>query len=290
MTSENILVLKEALPYVKKFMGKTFVIKYGGSILDNKEAQEIFIEDVAFLRQVGINVVIVHGGGPHISKLLGKLGIETKFVNGLRVTDEKVIEVVEMVLSGHINKSITATLCKNGINAVGISGRDNNLIEAEKKYLEDGDEKIDIGYVGKVVSVNAKLLNDLIDNEYVPVISPVGCDKEGNAYNINADYTASAISSALNAEKLILLTDVPGIYMDINDPNSLISSITIDEIKKYINDGIIKGGMIPKMECCIEAIENGTKSVHIIDGKNEHSLLLEIFTNRGIGTMIEGGK
>ncbi|QZY54981.1 acetylglutamate kinase [Crassaminicella profunda] len=290
MDYQKIATLIEALPYIKKFSGKTFVIKYGGSIMKNIEAKKAFIEDVVLLKLVGINVVIVHGGGPNISKWLSKLNIDTNFVKGLRVTDEKTMEVVEMVLSGQINKGITSELCSHGINAVGISGKDNHLIEATKKYLYEENEKIDIGYVGDVVSVNDQLLNDLLKTRYLPVISPIGCDKEGNGYNINADYVAAAVASVLNAEKLILLTDIEGLYKDINDPSTFISSIRIEKIKEYMEEGAILGGMIPKMQCCIQAIEKGTKNIHLIDGRQEHSLLLEIFTDKGMGTMIKGGE
>ncbi|MCT4606587.1 MAG: acetylglutamate kinase [Marinisporobacter sp.] len=290
MDYEKVAVLIEALPYIKKFSGKTFVIKYGGSIMKNIEVKKAFIEDVVLLKLVGINIVIVHGGGPNISNWLSKLEIKTNFIKGLRVTDEKIMEVVEMVLSGKINKSIVGELCSHGINAVGISGRDNHLIEATKKYLYEGNEKIDIGYVGEVVSVNEQLLNDLLNTGYIPVISPIGCDQEGNSYNINADYVASAVASVLKGEKLILLTDVEGLYKDIDDSSTFISSIHVEKIKEYIKTGVILGGMIPKMQCCIEAIENGTKNIHLIDGREEHSLLLEIFTDKGMGTMIKGGE
>ncbi len=283
----NILI--EALPYIRKFRGKTFVIKYGGSIIKNKESQKSLIEDMALLMLVGIRLVIVHGGGPSISEMLNRLDIQTEFVRGLRVTDKNIMEVVEMVLSGQVNKDITSELCKHGIKAIGISGRDGQLIKAQKKYLIDNDKEIDIGYVGKVESVNKDLLKELIDKEYLPIVSPVGCDDKGNSYNINADYVASAISSALEVEKLILISDVKGLYKDVNDESSLISKVCIDEINNYIEKDIISGGMLPKMECCINAITNGTKNVHLISGKNEHNLLLEIFTDKGIGTMVEGG-
>ncbi|MDF2548275.1 MAG: acetylglutamate kinase [Anaerosolibacter sp.] len=288
MNEEKAAILVEALPYIKKFRGKTFVIKYGGSIMRNEEAKKAFIEDVVLLKLVGIHLIIIHGGGPNISSMLDQLGLESRFVDGLRVTDQKAVEVVEMVLSGSVNKEIAADLCRHGITALGISGRDGNLIQAQKKYLYKGNEKIDIGYVGEVKDVNKKLLLDLLEKEQLPVISPVGCDEEGHIYNINADYVASAIGSVLEAEKLILLTDIEGIYKDINDPESFISSATISEVRGYIETGVIKGGMIPKAECCIEAIEKGAKNVHLIDGRKEHSLLLEIFTNAGIGTMIRG--
>ncbi|AOT70396.1 acetylglutamate kinase [Geosporobacter ferrireducens] len=288
MNGETVKILIEALPYIKKFREKTFVIKYGGSIMKNEKAKKAFIEDVVLMKLVGIDIIIVHGGGPCISSMLDQLNIESRFVHGLRVTDEKAIEVVEMVLSGQINKEIAAALCKHGVSAIGISGRDGHLIEAEKKYIYDGEEKLDIGYVGEVVNINKKLLADLLEKEQLPVISPVGCDIEGKVYNINADYVASAVSTVLEAEKLILLTDIEGIYKDINDPESFISEISIEEMGEYIQTGILKGGMIPKAQCCIDALEQGTKNVHLIDGRKEHSLLLEIFTKEGIGTMIKG--
>lgn len=288
MNEEKVKILIEALPYIKKFRGKTFVIKYGGSIMKNESAKKAFIEDVVLMKLVGIHLIIVHGGGPSISALMEKLEVKSEFVHGLRVTDEKTMEIVEMVLSGQINKEIAAALCQHQVSAIGISGRDGNLIQAEKKYLYEGDEKIDIGYVGQVVNVNKKLLKDLLEKEQLPVISPVGCDVEGKPYNINADYVASAVSSVLEAEKLILLTDIEGIYKDISDPTSFISEITIEEMKAYIDNGILSGGMIPKAQCCIDALEGGTKNVHLIDGRKEHSLILEIFTNGGIGTMVKG--
>ncbi|MDK2918871.1 MAG: acetylglutamate kinase [Candidatus Petromonas sp.] len=289
MGDPKIQILMEALPYIKKFSGKTFVIKYGGSIMKNEEAKKAFIEDIVLMKLVGIKIVIVHGGGPNISELLEKLNIETKFVSGLRVTDEQTMEVVEMVLSGKVNKNLTRELCSHGIKAMGISGIDGNLIEAKPKDMYKEGIKIDLGCVGEVANVNTKLLIELLENEYLPVISPVGSDINGGVYNINADYVASAISSALEAEKLIFLTDIKGIYRDINDPSSFVSKLSIKEAQKYIDEGIIQGGMIPKTECSIKAIQSGTKNVHLIDGRMNHSLLLEIFTDDGIGTMIKGG-
>lgn len=288
MPIEKVAILIEALPYIKKFRGKTFVIKYGGSTMKNEAAKKAFIEDVVLLKLVGINIVIIHGGGPDISELLDELGIEAEFINGLRVTDEKTMEIVEMVLSGKVNKDIAGELSKHGIQALGLSGKDGNLIVARKKYLYQEGEKIDIGHVGEVVSVNEKLLCDILEKGYLPVISPVGCDQEGKSYNINGDYVASSVSAVLKAEKLILLSDVKGLYKDIQDPASFISVIDVQTVKRYIQSGIIQGGMIPKMECCIEAIQKGTKNVHLIDGRNPHSLLLEIFTDKGIGTMVKG--
>lgn len=285
---KKVEVLIEALPYIKEFSGKTFIIKYGGSIINNEKAKLSFIEDVVLLKLVGINIVIVHGGGPNISNMLNKLNISTEFINGLRVTDEHTMEIVEMVLSGKINKEIVGELCKHGISSIGISGRDSSLIVAKKTHTYNGEEKIDLGHVGEVDELNIQVLNDLIEKGYVPVVSPVGADYSGNIYNINADYVASAISSKLKAEKLILLSDVEGLYKDMNDPDSFISEVTAVEVQEYMYEGIISGGMIPKMQCCIQAINEGTKDVHVIDGRKEHSLLLEVFTNSGSGTMIRG--
>ncbi|WZL73250.1 acetylglutamate kinase [Clostridiaceae bacterium 35-E11] len=274
---------------LKQFVGKTFVIKYGGSIMKNVEAKNAFIEDVVRLRKVGIHIIIVHGGGPYISELLNKLKIQTQFVKGLRVTDEKTMEVVEMVLSGKVNKEITGQLCRMGADAIGISGIDRSFIEAKKKYIYEEDKKIDIGCVGNVERIHVTLLKDLLDKNYIPVISPVGCDQEGGVYNINADYVAAAVSTAIKAEKLILLTDVAGIYRDINDPSSFVSKIDVEEIKDYIQCEKIVGGMIPKMECCMHAVENGVNNVHLIDGRKSHSLLLNMLEDEGLGTII-GGK
>lgn len=285
---EKVNVLIEALPYIKKFYGKTFVIKYGGSIMDHSQAKKAFIEDVVLLKLVGINVIIVHGGGPNISKMLRKLDISSEFINGLRVTDEETMEVVEMVLSGKVNKEIAGELCEHGINALGISGRDSNLIRAKKIFTSNKEGQVDLGCVGDVEEINKELLVDLLERGYVPVISPVAADYAGNIYNINADYAAAEISSALDAEKLILLSDVKGLYKDINDLDSFISEVSSVEIQKYLYEGVITGGMIPKMQCCIKAIQEGTKDVHVIDGRKDHSLILEIFTNEGSGTMIKG--
>lgn len=289
MTSEDNALSIDLIPIISKYRNKTFVIKYGGSILENTEAQKAFLNDAALLKNQGINIVIVHGGGPEINKWLKRTNIESKFINGLRVTDEATMEIVEMVLSGNVNKRISSSLSKLGINAVGISGRDCNLINAKKKFTYEGSEKIDIGYVGEVSSINKDLLLSLINNNMLPVISPIGGDAEGNTYNINADYAAAAISSALNAEKLIIMTDIEGVYRDINDKSSLINSLTLDDIKQYIDDGIIKGGMIPKLTCCADAILNGTKNVHLIDGRKLHSLLLDTFTKSGTQIIKQGG-
>lgn len=289
MNQQKVAILIEALPYIKKFAGKTFVIKYGGSIMNNEKSKKAFIEDVVLMNLVGIRSVIVHGGGPNISQMLDRLQIQSEFIDGLRVTTKEAIEVVEMVLSGHVNKGISSDLCKHGISAIGLSGRDSNLIRAKKKYLYKDGAPIDLGYVGEVTNVNSTFILELLEKNRVPVISPIGSDLAGNIYNINADYVAAAVSAAIKAEKLILLTDVEGIYEDIDDPSSLISLITLNEVDDYIEQEIISGGMIPKIQCCVQAIESGTQGVHLIDGRREHSLLLEIFTHSGIGTMIKGG-
>ncbi len=280
-------ILIEALPYIKHFSGKTFVIKYGGSVMEDDELKKKFIEDVALLKLVGINIVIVHGGGRRINAMLDKVNLKVKFEQGQRVTDENVVEIVEMVLSGQINKDLAACLSAHGINAVGLSGKDSNLLKAEKKFAESGDgSRHDIGFVGQIREVNKALLRDLIDTGYVPIISPVAGGYEGETFNVNADYAAGAVSGALKAEKFILLSDIKGLYTDIDDEDSFVPQISTDEIKRYISQGIISGGMIPKMQCCIDAIEKGANEVAIIDGRVAHSLLIEIFTNAGSGTMV----
>lgn len=287
---QKIRMLIEVLPYIKEFAGKTFVIKFGGSIMKNEEAKKAFIKDIVLMKLIGINLVIVHGGGPNISEKLKSFGKESQFINGLRVTDRETMDIVEMVLAGQVNKEITFEINKQGIKAIGVSGKDGNFIKAKKKFIYDDNEKIDIGFVGEVQEVNIMFLEDLIEKGYIPVIAPTGFDEKGNSYNINADYVASAISFAIKAEKLILLTDIEGLYKDIDDKTTFIPQLSRDEAKELISQGIINGGMLPKLECCISAIENGTKSVHMVDGRKEHSLLLEIFTDNGIGTMIKGGE
>lgn len=280
--------LIESLPYIMEFRDKTFVIKFGGSIMINEKAKEAFIQDIVLMEHLGINIVIVHGGGPHISKRLSELNIESKFIDGLRVTTKEVMREVEMILSGMINKEITMGINNAGTDAIGISGKDGNFIKAKKKLHIKDNEECDLGFVGEVENINNEFLDKLIGGGYLPVVAPIGFDQEGNSYNINADYVASAISSSINAEKLILLTDVDGLYLDFNDKDSLLTSLTLTESEKLINEKIISGGMIPKLQCSIDAIKNGTKNVHMINGSLEHSLLLEVFTNEGVGTMIKG--
>lgn len=275
--------LVEALPYIQRFYGKTVVIKYGGSALINDNIKQTVIQDIALMKLVGMHPVVVHGGGPDINAFLKQMNIESKFINGLRVTDEKTMEIVEMVLSGKLNKHIVTEIETQGVKAVGISGKDGGIIKA-KKIEKDG---IDYGCVGDIVSVDPTLVQSLISNEFIPVIAPIGKDENGTTYNINADYAAVAIAGALQAEKLVFLTDVEGVMRDINDPNSIMSFISSKKIQKLIEDGIISGGMIPKVECCMEGIRQGVNNVHILDGRVEHCLILEIFTPEGIDTMIE---
>jgi len=274
-------VLVEALPYIKEFNGKIVVIKYGGSAMVDDVIKETVIEDIVLMKLVGFKPVIVHGGGKEISNMLADLGIASEFCNGLRVTTKDTVDVVEMVLSGKVNKDIVQLIQNHDINAVGISGKDGKTLKVVKTYADGKD----IGFVGEVSHVNTKLILSLLENEFIPVIAPIGTDDLGQTYNINADFAASAIAGALNAEKLIFLTDVEGVLKDRNDPLTLISKINVDQVPGYMDEGIISGGMIPKVMCCVEGIEKGVKNVHILDGRVEHSLLLEIFTKSGVGTM-----
>lgn len=283
----NILI--EALPYIRNFYGKTFVIKYGGSAQNDEQLKESFAKDVVLLNFIGIKIVIVHGGGPKISETMKRMGKEPTFIQGQRVTDKETMDIVEMVLGGLINKEIVSLINKQGGKAVGLSGKDGGLINAKKKILKRkmpnliDEETIDIGLVGEVVSVNPEILTCLEGSSFIPVISPIGVGKEGESYNINADYVAAGIASALKAEKLILLTDVHGIQ---DTEGNIISTLTRQEAAGLISKGVIKGGMLPKVQACINAIEGGVKKNHIIDGRIPHCLLLEIFTNEGIGTEI----
>lgn len=274
-------VLVEALPYIKEFNGKIVVIKYGGSAMVDEKIKEMVIEDIVLMKLVGFKPVIVHGGGKEISKTLNHMGIDSEFYNGLRVTSKETVEVVEMVLSGKVNKDIVQLIQNHDLSAVGISGKDGKTLKVNKKNVEGKD----IGYVGEVKEVDTTLIHSLIDNDFIPVIAPVGTDDKGETYNINADYAASAIAGALSAEKLIFLTDVEGVLKDVNDSESLISAVDVDEVDGYIESDVISGGMIPKVMCCVEGIKKGVKNVHILDGRVEHSLLLEIFTKSGVGTM-----
>lgn len=276
-------ILTEALPYIKKFSGITVVIKYGGAALVNEEIKSTIIKDIALMKFVGFKPVVVHGGGKDINKALERVGIEPQFKDGLRVTDEETMEVVQEVLVGKVNKSLVTELCLQGINAVGVCGKDSGFMKV-KKATPNG---LDLGLVGKVTEVDTTLINTLLDNDFVPVISTVGVDEEGNSYNVNADYAAVAVAGALNAEKLVFITDVAGVMRDVNDPNSVISTTNTAEINELIADGTIAGGMIPKVQCCLAGVNAGVKNVHILDGRIAHCLILEIFTNKGIGTLIE---
>ena len=276
-------ILTEALPYIKKFSGITVVIKYGGAALVNEEIKSTIIKDIALMKFVGFKPVVVHGGGKDINKALERVGIEPQFKDGLRVTDEETMEVVQEVLVGKVNKSLVTELCLQGINAVGVCGKDSGFMKV-KKATPNG---LDLGLVGEVTEVDTTLINTLLDNDFVPVISTVGVDEEGNSYNVNADYAAVAVAGALNAEKLVFITDVAGVMRDVNDPNSVISNTNTAEINELIADGTIAGGMIPKVQCCLAGVNAGVKNVHILDGRIAHCLILEIFTNKGIGTLIE---
>ncbi len=276
-------VLVQALPYIKEYNGKIVVIKYGGNAMINEELKEQVMEDIVLLSLVGVKVVLVHGGGPEISEMMEKLGKKAQFVDGLRVTDKETVDIVQMVLAGKINKTLVSLLQKKGGKAMGISGMDGNLIEAEMK-----NEKL--GYVGNIVSVNIQPVLDLLDNGYIPVISTVGCDKDGNAYNINGDTAAAFIAGALKAERLFMMTDIAGILRDRYDPRTLIPAVTVEEARELFESGVVSGGMIPKVECCIEAIEKGVKNVIIMDGRVHHSILMEILTDEGAGTMVMGDK
>lgn len=274
-------VLIEALPYIQKFNRKIIVVKYGGSAMSNEELQKNVIKDVTLLKLVGFKPIIVHGGGKEISRWVGKVGKEARFVNGLRVTDEETMEIAEMVLN-KVNKSLVTMVEELGVKAVGISGKDGGLLQVEKKY-SNGE---DIGFVGEITKVDPQILFDLLDNDYLPIIAPIGLDDSCQTYNINADDAACAIAKAVNAEKLAFLTDIEGLYKDINDKSSFISRLSATEADALISGGYIGGGMLPKLNNCTAAIRNGVKRVHILDGRIPHCLLLEIFTNQGIGTAI----
>ena len=278
---ENAEVLVEALPYIQKYNRKIVVVKYGGSAMTNVELQKKVIEDVVLLKLVGFKPVIVHGGGKEISRWVDKVGKTPEFVNGLRVTDAETMEIAEMVLN-KVNKSLVAMVQELGVKAVGISGKDGGLLNVTKKY-SDGK---DIGFVGDIQKVNAKVIYDLLENDFLPIIAPIGLDDEFNTYNINADDAACEIAKALGAEKLAFLTDIEGLYKDINDKSSFISRICVTDAKALINSGIIGGGMLPKLTNCTSAVESGVNRVYILDGRIPHCLLLEFFTKNGIGTAI----
>lgn len=275
----NILV--NALPYIQEYNGKIVVIKYGGNAMINETLKNSVVHDIVLLRLIGVKVVLVHGGGPEITDMLARVGKETQFIDGLRVTDKETIEITQMVLAGKINKNLVNLIECCGGKSIGLSGIDGHMIQAEVK-----DEKL--GYVGKITDINPQPILDVLEKDYIPVVSTVGCDDKGNVYNINADTAAAKIAGALKAESLISLTDISGILMDKDDPDTLIPHITVEGTKKLIADGVISDGMIPKVECCTNAIKDGVKKVFIIDGRIPHSILIETLTDEGIGTMFEG--
>jgi len=280
---EKAKILIEALPYIQVLSGKTVVIKYGGSAMNDEKIKNTILQDLTLLKYVGVNPILVHGGGNEINNMLGRLDIEPKFHDGLRVTDKDTMEVVEMVLSGKINKQIVSDLNDLGAKAIGISGKDASLIQAKKKTTKDG---FDLGYVGQIAKINVQVLNELTENGYIPVIAPIGVSEDGESYNINADTVAGEIAAALHAEKLMFLTDIDGIHMDPNDPETLISIISVDQIYRLMEQRVIKGGMIPKVMGCIKGIEQGVSRTHIVNGTSPHPIILEIFTDKGIGTMV----
>ena len=274
-------VLTQAIPYIQHYNGEIIVIKYGGNAMSSETLTEQVMEDIILLQLIGIKVVLVHGGGPEISDLMAKLGKKTEFVNGLRVTDKETVDIAQMVLAGKINKSLVNYLGMKGGKAMGLSGMDGHLIEAKVK-----DEKL--GYVGEITNINIDAVTDLLEKGYIPVISTLGCDKQGNTYNINGDTAAARIAGALGAKRLIMMTDIAGILKDKDDPSTLIPHITINEARKLFSDGVISGCMIPKVVCCFDAIGHGVKKVIIMDGRVPHSILMELLTDEGAGTMVMG--
>ena len=274
-------VLTQALPYIKRYNGKIVVIKYGGNAMINEQLKQQVMEDIALLWLIGVKVVLVHGGGPEISETMKKLGKEAVFVDGLRVTDKETVDIVQMVLAGKVNKSLVTLLQMKGGHAVGLSGMDGGILEAKIK-----DERL--GFVGEIVKVRTQPITDLLEKNYIPVISTVASDHAGNAYNINGDTAAAYIAGALGAERLIMMTDIAGILRDKDDPSTLIPELTVSEAKALYDEGVISGGMIPKVDCCIEALEKGVENVIIMDGRVSHSILMELLTDEGAGTMVTG--
>ncbi len=278
---DRATILTQALPYIKRYNGKIVVIKYGGNAMINDDLKKQVMEDIALLSTIGIKIVLVHGGGPEISEMMNKVGKKAEFVNGLRVTDKETMDIAQMVLAGKVNKNLVNLLGTLGAKAIGISGMDGRLIEAKIKNEA-------LGYVGEITKVNVEPIMDLLNLGYIPVVSTIGCDNQGNSYNINGDTAAAYIAGALQAENLIMTTDILGLLRDVNDPSTLITKVTVSEAKKLYEEGVISGGMIPKVDCCIEAIIEGVKKVVILDGRVPHSILVEILTDEGIGTMVVG--
>ncbi|MBO4409690.1 MAG: acetylglutamate kinase [Spirochaetales bacterium] len=279
--AERAEVLTQALPYIKRYVGKTVVVKYGGNAMINPDLKQQVMDDIVLLWLIGVKVVLVHGGGPEITSMMDKLGKKPEFIDGLRVTDKETVDIVQMVLAGKVNKSLVTMLEKRGGNAIGLCGMDGKLIEAEMK-----NEKL--GYVGEITRINIGPVKDILEKGYIPVISTLGCDKEGNAYNINADTAAAHIAGALGSERFILMTDIAGILKDKNDPSTLIPEISLSEVDELFSSGIISAGMIPKVQCCVTAIKAGVKNVVIMDGRVPHSILMELLTNEGAGTLVKG--
>ena len=279
---ERAQVLTQALPYIKKYSGKIVVIKYGGNAMINEELKQQVMEDIALLWLIGVKVVLIHGGGPEISETMKKFGKKSEFVNGLRVTDKETVDIVQMVLAGKVNKTLVNLLQMKGGHAVGLSGIDGGILEATMK-----DEAL--GYVGEVTKIRTRPITDLLEKNYIPVISTIASDRQGNTFNINGDTAAASVAGALGAERLIMMTDIAGILRDKDDPSTLIPAITVSDAKQLFEEGVISGGMIPKVDCCIEAIEKGVKHVVIMDGRVPHSILMELLTDEGAGTMVVGG-
>lgn len=279
--AERAEVLTQALPYIKRYVGKTVVVKYGGNAMINPDLKQQVMDDIVLLWLIGVKVVLIHGGGPEITGMMDKLGKKPEFVDGLRVTDKETVDIVQMVLAGKVNKTLVTMLEKRGGNAIGLCGMDGKLIEARMK-----SEKL--GYVGEVTKINIGPVADILEKDYIPVISTLGCDAEGNAYNINADTAAAHIAGALGAERFILMTDIAGILKDKDDPSTLIPEISLSEADKLFESGVISAGMIPKVQCCVTAIKAGVKNVVIMDGRVHHSILMELLTNEGAGTLVKG--
>lgn len=276
---ERAEILTQALPYIERYTGKIVVVKYGGNAMINEDLKKQVMEDIVLLRLVGVKVVLVHGGGPEINELMNKLGKKSEFIDGLRVTDKETMDIVQMVLAGKINKSLVNMLQKEGGTAIGLCGMDGNLIEAKIK-----DERL--GFVGEITKINPEPIFDIVEKGYIPVISTLACDKDANTYNINSDTAAACIAGAVGAERLILMTDIEGLLQDKNDPSSLIPNVTVDELAALQQGGVISDGMIPKVKCCVDAIEKGVKNVVIMDGRVPHSILMELLTDEGAGTMV----
>lgn len=278
--ADKALVLNQALPYIQKYFGKTIVIKYGGNAMQSEELKQAVMSDIVLLSAVGIHVVLVHGGGPEITALLKKMGKESRFIGGLRYTDEETAEAAQMVLAGKLNKDLVALLGRHGGRAVGLCGIDGGMFRVEKRQGE-----VDLGFVGEVADVDTTVITDALNLGYIPVIATVGCDRAGNVYNINADTAAAAVASRLRAENLILMTDIRGLLRDKDDETTLIPDVQVSQVPSLVRDGVISGGMIPKIECCVEAVRRGVNRTFIIDGRIPHSILIEMFSDEGIGTM-----